>query len=143
MTSRHTRVFLGILAALAALCSTGPSFAQESNADPVMISKGRISYRSYCRNCHGDQGKGDGPVAELLTVKTPDLTTISARNDGEFPTEKVHSTIDGRDSVKAHGRDMPLWGDAFQLTEETDDEAVVKEKIDALVAFLRSIQVES
>ena len=37
---------------------------------------------------------------------------------------------------------MPIWGDALQIVAETQDEAVVKEKLTELVYFLRSIQEE-
>ena len=33
------------------------------NATPDSISKGRSSYDKACKNCHGQQGLGDGPFA--------------------------------------------------------------------------------
>ena len=55
----------------------------------------------------------------------------------------MHRFIDGRDLVKGHGdRDMPVWGVAFRVVEESEDEAMVKTKIDRLVQYLESIQVE-
>jgi hypothetical protein len=144
MTSSRVRALLNaLLFALVILGAAFPALAQEDGgADPMVITKGRISYQLYCRSCHGNQAKGDGSAADILTVPPPDLTTISARNGGEFPAEEVHRTIDGRKAVKGHGRDMPFWGDAFKLTEETEDEEAIKAKIHALVEFLRSLQVE-
>ena len=50
--------------------------------------------------------------------------------------------IDGRADVKGHGtRDMPIWGVAFRVVEESEDEAMVQTKIDRLVHYLESIQV--
>ena len=72
-----------------------------------------------------------------------DLTRISARNGGRFPADKVRRTIDGRNDVKGHGnRDMPIWGVEFRVVEESEDEAMVQIKIDRLVHYLESIQVE-
>ena len=65
---------------------------------------------------------------------------ISASRGGEFPTEEIYKIIDGREQKRAHGSDMPLWGDAFKRTEETDDEAVIERKIDSLVVYLKAIQ---
>ena len=85
---------------------------------------------------------GDGPVAEYLTVKPGDLTVLAQNNGGEFPAERTRKVIDGREKVKGHGsNEMPVWGDAFlQVTD--GDEGKVAEKIDQLVNFLESIQVE-
>jgi mono/diheme cytochrome c family protein len=106
--------------------------------------QGRFLYEIYCSNCHGEKGGGDGPTAEVLTVKPPDLTRIAERHDDEFPDAEVRRIIDGRDIVRAHGRSqMPLWGLAFQQLE-TDkvQENEVRAKIDQLLAYLKSIQKE-
>ncbi len=108
------------------------------------IGKGRVSYRLYCRSCHGDSGKGDGSVADLLEVRPADLTKISTRRDGEFPVEEILQIVDGRTDVRGHGsKEMPIWGDSFKVTEETRDETVVEKKITQLVYYLKSIQVET
>ena len=49
--------------------------------------------------------------------------------------------IDGRQVVKVHGdSQMPVWGDAFAKSTTDSDERAIKEKIDALVQYLESIQ---
>ena len=49
--------------------------------------------------------------------------------------------IDGRQVVKPHGESqMPVWGDAFAKSATESDERAIKAKIDALVAYLASIQ---
>jgi mono/diheme cytochrome c family protein len=104
--------------------------------------QGKFLYEIYCANCHGENGGGDGPTAEVLKVRPPDLRRIRERNDDEFPDDEVRRTIDGRLAVPAHGRSqMPLWGLAFQQLE-TDkvQEDEVRAKIDRLVAYLESIQ---
>ena len=119
--------------------------AQEPQDEAIVerVARGRIAFRLYCRSCHGDRATGNGPVAEMLKVPPADLTRLSAENGGKFPAEKVHRMIDGRDLVKGHGdRDMPVWGVAFRVVEESEDEAMVKTKIDRLVQYLESIQVE-
>ena len=133
----------GALLCLALLLLSAPAvLGQEGESrvsETALVAKGRVSYNLFCRSCHGEWGKGDGSVAEFLKVPPADLTAINARNDGEFPFDEIYKTIDGRE-VRAHGSDMPVWGDAFKETEETDDEVVIKEKIIELVYYLKSIQ---
>ena len=137
--SRPTLYASGALLALVLLSAPAAVRAEEAENEVMLASKGRTSFNLFCRSCHGEEGAGDGTVAEFLKVPPADLTTINARNDGEFPFDKIYKAIDGRE-VRAHGSDMPLWGNAFQETEETTDELVVKEKIIELVYFLKSIQ---
>lgn len=103
-------------------------------------------YEGLCSSCHGLTGRGDGPVAPLLKIGVPDLTRLAYRDGGEFPTEDVRRTIDGRWDRRAHGaRDMPVWG--WQLygspaENDAEERARVDSMIDRLVQYLRSIQVE-
>ena len=63
----------------------------------------------------------------------------TARNGGTFPRERVRQMIEGSGPA-AHGdRTMPVWGDVFrrQTGAQNADAAA---RIDALVAFLQSIQ---
>ncbi len=136
-------VALLALAAMLALAAGVQARDPGDEQAPERIGKGRISFRLYCRSCHGKLAKGDGPVAEHLKIPPSDLTAISARRDGGFPAEEMRRMIDGRDPVKGHGsRDMPIWGEAFKVSAETQDEAVVEEKITQLIFYLKSIQQE-
>lgn len=108
-----------------------------------LAARGAVTYRVYCRSCHGQEGRGDGPIASLLKVEVADLTTLARRSGGEFPVEAVTRFVDGREEMAAHGpREMPLWGDAFRSTGDEDgrEEARVRQKIRELVAHLARIQ---
>ena len=139
-----TRKTIGIVM----LAAVGLSMAHQGSAAPVSadqedaIDRGRLLFSIYCQNCHGESGRGDGPTAELLTVKPADLTRISRRNDGKFPTEQVARTIDGREMIRGHGnRRMPIWGLSMQqLDQDTNQENEVREKIRKLTRYLESIQ---
>ena len=49
--------------------------------------------------------------------------------------------IDGRGPKEIHGgSDMPVWGDAFKRAGEGYSEAKVKERIDALVDYIATLQ---
>ena len=110
----------------------------------VTQMSGLQMYQSFCASCHGVGGEGNGPVAPLVKIHVPDLTRIAQRDGGEFPTEDVRRTIDGRFDRPAHGpRDMPVWGWHFYRSGTPDDPAErarVDSLIDRLVQHLRSIQ---
>lgn len=138
---------LAAVATVAALFVAGPVSAQSSEG--AQAAYGKTVYRVYCASCHGLEARGDGKLAEYLTIKPSDLTRISARNDGTFPSERMARIVDGRETVPGHSTaEMPVWGDAFQKADALEEEppevreAEVQRKIESLLAFLRSIQVE-
>ena len=107
----------------------------------VTIESGSALFRSYCASCHGTAAKGDGPLAANLRVAPADLTRIAKRNHGTYDAARVRRAIDGRDAKEIHGgSDMPVWGDAFKRAGEGYSEAKVKERIDALVDHLATLQ---
>lgn len=110
------------------------------------VTIGAIEYRMSCAVCHGEDARGDGPLAQLLTVKPTDLTKLAERNNGRFPTDRVVETIDGRTQVGGHGtREMPAWGTRYAAEVGRDygpygSETVVKTRILELVHYLQTIQ---
>jgi mono/diheme cytochrome c family protein len=117
-----------------------PTAGQAQDAGAAAVS-GAYAYRTYCASCHGTGGKGDGPLSENLRFQPPDLTLISKRNGGEFPTETIHRIVDGRKPLPGHGGpEMPIWGDAFRNADTGYDDAKVKERIRSVVEYLRALQ---
>ncbi len=107
-------------------------------------------FRSHCASCHGWGGAGNGPVADVLKVRPPDLTRIAHRNGGTFPAYVIYKSIEGTSMPLAHGTtQMPVWGLWFTYQEVADslltgdtkpvDEKVAK-RINGIVAYLESIQ---
>ncbi len=133
----RTSVFVLAAAALFAM----PAAAQDLGA---------IEFANSCAQCHGLDGKGDGPVSPHLLTAPPDLTVLSRLNDGVFPIANVYSIIDGTADVAVHGgRDMPVWGDRY-MTEMREDitahyswseaRAYALNRVLVLVEYLASIQ---
>ena len=138
--------FARIAAGIAATVAIGAAVAgAQSGGRPsgVLVEIGQTDYVRYCAACHGVDAQGRGPVAESLRTAPPDLTRIAARRGGEFPPGDVAAFIDGRFTVTAHGtREMPVWGQILgvKIAEGTTEDEVARGRIDALVAYLQSIQ---
>ena len=116
-----------------------PAFAED-------VERGAELFAENCATCHGAEAIGDGPMTEILSVQPPDLTSLSARNGGEFPLERVVRHIDGRDTVVlAHGGPMPVFGSLLQGESGVIDAAdgtpiFTPQPVVDLAAWLRTIQ---
>ena len=97
-------------------------------------------YKSYCAVCHGVDGKGNGPAASALKVPPTDLTTLSTKNNGKYPSMRVASILRGEDTLAAHGtKDMPIWGNLF-WNLSSGHEPEVQQRVSNLNKYLESLQ---
>jgi mono/diheme cytochrome c family protein len=119
-------------AALAcAFCLAGASLASAQSA-------GQEEFGRHCALCHGLDGRGAGPLADAMKLVPTDLTRLSAGNNGEFPSGKVADVIRNGGKVLGHGSSAMLaWGTYFA---ERGEPKVAKERIAALVAYIKSLQ---
>jgi mono/diheme cytochrome c family protein len=102
-------------------------------------SEGAEMYAAYCAACHGAGGKGDGPAAAAVKTPMPDLTLLTAYNDGEFPSKSILYTLGSVHGGGAHGSaDMPVWGDLFRSSGQSD--SIVQMRLYNLTRFLEAIQ---
>lgn len=78
-------------------------------------------------------------MAPALRFKVPDLTQISKRAGGKFPTARIRSVIEGTETESGHGsREMPVWGPVFhQIADDQDLGAV---RTDNVTSYIESIQ---
>ena len=130
-----------------ALAASSLVAVQALSFDAVTLAdySGEELFQRFCASCHGESGRGDGPVARGLAVAVPDLTAISRRYDG-FPAARIRETIDGRGLIDAHGtRTMPVWGYEFWVESGADivAEREMRELIDKLLEHVRSLQADS
>ena len=117
-----------------------PAMAPAGEAD----KQGRALYLRYCSACHGENAKGDGIVSQLMHPPPIDLTQLPKRADGSFPSHEIAKTIDGRQTVRAHGDpNMPVWGEVLGA----DSPAMAKDnatrtKVVQITTYLESIQAK-
>ena len=105
------------------------------------IDSGKAFYLQYCSSCHGQEGRGNGPITRYLNVKVPDLTLIKKKNNGIYPVDKVMAAIDGRRIVPAHGeREMPVWGEIFTSQQEKYPERTGLLKAKIIAEYVATLQ---
>ncbi len=131
---------IGIGIGMLIACFSATSASADGHED-----MGEELYHQHCGACHGAQADGKGALSSILDPAPPDLTRIAARRDGVFPDPEIIRIIDGRQAVAAHGvREMPVWGKRFAegTPEVAGNEGMIRGQLLAIVAYLKSIQVE-
>lgn len=132
------------LLALISAASLSVAMAQTAVPDP-----GKQEFMDNCAACHGADGRGNGPLGELLRKSPPDLTLLAKKNQGVLPINRLYTVVDGAD-VPSHGtRDMPVWGREYkieaaqQLREargQYDSAALVRARVLVLLEYISRIQ---
>jgi mono/diheme cytochrome c family protein len=127
------------------------ALASGSAVAQAKIDLGKREYDSNCASCHGTRGKGDGPYRPFLTTSPSDLTVLAKKNGGVLPVWDLQEVIDGRRDVRAHGRDMPIWGADYRAKageyfvdypQPYDPEVAVRMRILALIDYIGRLQVK-
>jgi mono/diheme cytochrome c family protein len=118
-------------------------FGLATAAGASEAAQGQQLYTQYCGSCHGEDGKGNGPVPRQLKIKVPDLTLLKKNNKGIYPTHRVMSSMDGTRVVAGHGdAKMPVWGEVFRKQSEeakyTGLTTLLKER--AIAEYIATLQ---
>jgi mono/diheme cytochrome c family protein len=132
---------IGLVFALLPVLGAGQITGAQKPPLVIPSMYGQDLFNFYCASCHGRDGRGRGPVVPALNVALPDLTTLAARNGGEFPREFVESFVTGNRTplVPAHGsKEMPVWGPIFQALDPNTTANRVR--IENIVTYIGSIQ---
>jgi mono/diheme cytochrome c family protein len=130
---------LVVLLVSMAISASGQTTPQRQ--PPIRPVDGASIFRNNCAACHGLEGKGDGPVSKVLKRNVPDLTRLSQRNGGVFPSTHVRTTITfgADDLLPTHGsKTMPIWGPIFHEIEFDQDLGNVR--LETITKYLESIQ---
>lgn len=76
---------------------------------------GEHTYLRYCTPCHGEKGKGDGIMGNILSIKPADHTDTD-KMDGRTNEQLINTITNGvgKDSL------MPAWGSLLSEPEIRD-----------------------
>ena len=131
-------------AVLSAACGQGAGSRPDIGLGEMPAEQRRELFDRLCASCHGIEGRGDGPVADLLTVRPANLVTLAQRHAGTFPREYVVGVLSGQRRIRAHGtNDMPVWGQRLAPAESPAAAAGQLEQarlITALTDYVESLQ---
>ncbi len=128
------------LVAASLWASAQESAIKEVPVKPASAPSGKELFARNCAVCHGSDGKGGGPAAQSLKVAPADLTILSRKNGGKFPSSHVISVLRGEADLPAHGnKEMPVWAPAFGATGHDNAEGR-KQRIGNLLRYIESLQ---
>lgn len=121
------------LAALVAACApeAGPGGA-------------RADFAAYCAACHGNDGRGGGPLAEGMEPVPADVTLITRRNGGVFPKAQVMGHIAGYTMGRSESP-MPQFSDLLEGPQVMFDDGSgqtvpTPARLVALADYVQSLQ---
>ncbi len=113
----HKPILFSALLAAVALLAGSPAQAQDA---PKL-------FKFYCAQCHGLEGKGDGPNVSKTYPVDPRNFTNSAEMEKLSDADLKNVIIDGGPSASKSPM-MPPWGKTLTETE-----------VDALVKYVREL----
>jgi len=124
----------------AAAAQTPPKTPSTTN-----VAVGKELFHQHCSLCHGEDATGHGSWYDPNNfeperrVQPADLTVLSERNAGKFPTDRVRDSIYSKSPIPAHGTpDMPAWGDVFYSMKS--DPKALEQRVRDLTAYIESLQ---
>ncbi len=93
--------------------------------DPNAVVEGEKIYRERCESCHGEDGRGDGPLAPSLNPKPGSLV------EGGLSDQYLFWRISEGGLMEPFNSVMPAW--KMILNED---------QIGQIIAFIRSVEVK-
>ncbi|WP_298857438.1 cytochrome c [uncultured Sulfitobacter sp.] len=111
--------------------------------DKSSVTRGKTIFAKECSACHGANGDGAGSASLGLGMTPPDLTGLTARNDGAFPRAFVQRFVLGQIEKEDPDAAMPEFG-TVGLQHAAKDGApageVTAEDMIALLDYIETIQ---
>jgi mono/diheme cytochrome c family protein len=130
------------IALLLAACSSQNPL--EAVTAPPSPEAGHMLYERTCAECHGADGRGNGPRAAALDPPPGDLTLLAWRNGGTFPKDRLIAVLSGEAGVTGHDTNaMPVWQSLARTPESSAGAAAAfyqTKRLDEVAAYLETLQ---
>ena len=123
----HACALLATLACAMLACSP-PSSEPTTIVTTELLEQGEITYGLWCANCHGAEGKGDGPDAKALDPSPRD------QSDGSYM-----EGLSDRDIAET----VAFGGAARGYPNMPSMPQIFGDELVALVAFVRTLSRDS
>lgn len=81
-------------------------------ADAESLQRGLVLYQTHCLSCHGNSGRGDGPVGEKYIPEPIDLTIRYIQNQ---PDGQIFYTVSHGGVIMPYYRDSIAVEDRWHL----------------------------
>lgn len=101
-----------------------PAVVAPAPPTPRRFSQGEVLYIRYCADCHGWQGRGDGPLAQILAAKPQNL-----RQHPELFAAHSHAELVAR----------ILYGKAFLVPIDPTALPYTEAEVTALLTYLQRL----
>jgi mono/diheme cytochrome c family protein len=117
--------------------------AQIYAPEPHGLPRGMAIFAAECSQCHATDGAGGGAASLGLGTVPPDLTGLTARNDGVFPRAFVRRFVLGTIEKEDPDAAMPQFGTVglkHVYPDGTDSVQLLSSDLDALLDYLETLQ---
>ena len=132
-------IFAFLFAALLS-ASENQTAVKPGQPNPVWGSTGKEMFSHYCAVCHGNDAKGSGRAADSLKASPPNLTILSRKNGGQFPSAHLINVLRGEANLPSHANNaMPVWAPAF-ASPNKGGSAGSQQRLAKLLKYLESLQ---
>jgi mono/diheme cytochrome c family protein len=120
---RHLVTITALLGGMLGIIGSSPA----TPVPPSDRDQGRAIYERHCADCHGPEGRGDGPTATSLSPRPGNL--ISAQTSAKSDQDLLKIIANGRPRTAMAG-----WNERLSR----DEQLAVLAYIRSLIKFTRS-----
>lgn len=83
----------------------GRTLVNPFDSTPALLAEGKILFGVYCMTCHGESGKGDGPVGKVFMGVPPyNLGRVKELPEGQI----FHTITHGRGRMISHASQVSV-----------------------------------